>query len=58
MLYTVRFLSQETFCVYIAIYEYFILQLKVQFDYEISWHNSEISRHTKVPRHTGWESLV
>jgi hypothetical protein len=36
----------------------FDLPLNVQFDYEISWRSSEISRHTEVPRRSGWESLL
>jgi hypothetical protein len=36
---------------------YLILQLKVQFGYEISQHTSEILRHVEMQRHIGCKSL-
>jgi hypothetical protein len=41
-----------------SFYRYLVLQLKVQFDYEISQHISEISRYAEVPRPAGWDSLL
>jgi hypothetical protein len=46
--HTLIFLPQKTS---FSFYRYLILQLQVQFNYEISQHTSEISWHT------GWESL-